>query len=139
MPYAGALLTSFYAAIDALDAGAVVATLSPDARWHALATTDGPASTVVGREAIGPWLAERFAGLDAVTQTLVEVLDEGTAAAVFTTVVTVQRGVTTTVSRLDTFRFAEGSRQRVRQPPGGLTPRGTGSLRATVPGPLPAS
>ncbi len=106
--YAGALLTRFYAAIDARDADAAVALMTPDVRWHVLADGAAAAASVTGREAVRDWLDEALGGYDSLVQTITAVRDEGTAAAVFTSAETLRAGERTTSAWLDSFRFEDG-------------------------------
>jgi ketosteroid isomerase-like protein len=106
--YGGALLTGFYAALDRQDWAAATALLTADVRWHVLGNDQVDAVSVVGREAVGRWLARALGEFEAIEQTLTAVHDEGTAAAVFTATVLTRGGLRQTSAWLDSFRFEEG-------------------------------
>ncbi len=102
--YGGALLTGFYAALDALDWDAAALLLTADVRWHVLG--DAP-ETVVGRDAVRAWWATAYGGAD-LHRTITAVRDEGTAAAVFGDLESGAGEDRTTSGWLASFRFEEG-------------------------------
>ncbi len=80
--------------------------MTPDVQWHLL--SDEGELAGVGRESTLTSLAALLGPVEGLATTLRAVYDEGTAAAVFTSVVTTTGGVPATTEWLDSFRFADG-------------------------------